>query len=259
MELSSRLIMEFSTVKNRAEIIVSGPDAAPFLQGLVTNNLDRLKHNNLLYACLLTPQGKFLYDFFLRASGDDIILDCEGSERAETLYKKLSMYKLHSDVFLTLHKNAHIYVSFEAGEKAYKDPRHEKMGYRIYNQIEGTEIPIDQWEENRIHLCVPDGSCDMLVEKSTLLESRIDKLNGIDFKKGCYMGQELTARMHYRGLAKKHLYAIEFEGPAPDFGENITLDDKVIGDMRSSRGNIGIALLKDEAIESPALPFMILS
>lgn len=251
--------MKIYSLPKRAEILADGPDKTSFLQGLVTNNLDRLDNNNLVYACLLTPQGKFLYDFFMRLKGDAIILDCENGQMAEGLLKKLSMYKLHSDVNLTLNQDIDVFTSFDNGEGAYKDPRHEDIGYRYYQKPENAdEGNFDEWDKKRIELCVPDGSRDLLLEKSTLLESRIDKLNGIDFKKGCYMGQELTARMHYRGLAKKHLYTIDFNGPTPAFGEDIKVNDKIIGDMRSSQGNLGIALLKDAALEED-LPFTVLN
>src|SRR5262249_1470075 len=108
------------------------------------------------------------------------------------------------------------------------------------------EKPFEVWDAHRIRLCIPDGSRDMIPGVSTLLECNIDRLNGVSWDKGCYMGQELTARMHYRGLAKKHLYAIQSDHPLPAFGEEIRIDGQLIGEMRSSCGDVGLALLKDD-------------
>ena len=164
------------------------------------------------------------------------------------------MYKLRSNVQLSVEEENEVYAIISAerpGNGALPDPRHNHMGYRSFMQPEKIEeAAFDVWDRHRIRLCVPDGSRDMQLEKSTLLESNIDKLNGLSFKKGCYMGQEITARMHFRGLAKKHLYAVESDGPLPHADETIIVNEKLAGAMRSSNGHIGIALLKDDMTDN---------
>lgn len=249
--------LSYTNLPNRSAIIISGSDRFSFLQGLVTNNVEMVKDGRLVYSCLLSPQGKFLFDFFIREENDAVILDCEGGERAEALLKKLRLYKLHAEVMLTLEPE-NVYAAWDGVCDGYKDPRHPDLGYRLYKAPqEGQEAPFEEWDLQRIKLCIPDGSRDMVVERSTMLESRIDKLGGIDFKKGCYIGQELTARMHYRGLAKKHLYAVEFKDTPPAPFTEIEADGKGIGEMRSSQDHWGIALLKDEILSQEQLPFKI--
>lgn len=245
----------YTTLPNRAQIIISGEARIDFLEGLITNSIANIQPNQLVYSCLLNAQGKFLFDFFVRQEGDTLIVDCEGGERAANLLQKLKLYKLRSKITLDLQDNVDVYVSW--GDAAgYKDPRHTDLGYRSYTKPDGEEKPFEAWNIHRIKLGVPDGSQDMIVEKSTLLDFNIDKLNGIDFKKGCYVGQEVTARMHYRGLTKKHLQTIQWNA-IPQAGEDIIIDGKVIGAMCSSQGNIGLALLKDDALEQH-LPFTVI-
>ena len=250
--------LHYTYLDNRAAITVSGPDRYDFLQELITNDIQKVE-NGLVYACLLSPQGKFLFDFFIRQEDEDLILECEGGERAEALLKKLKLYKLHSDVTLNLN-NQDVWTLWGDMDLEHpRDPRHLDLGFRSYEKPEqGKEAPFEAWDKHRISLCVPTGSRDLIPEKSTLSEGNMDALNAIDYKKGCYVGQELTARIHYRGLAKKRLYTVEFESEAPaplsDLKDN---DGKSIGEMRSSSGNLGLALLKIEEAEKP-LPFKVL-
>jgi hypothetical protein len=250
--------LHYTYLDNRAAITVSGPDRYAFLQGLITNDINKVE-NGLVYACLLTPQGKFLFDFFVRLENEELILECEGGERAEALLKKLKLYKLHSDVTLDLN-DQDVWVLWGDMDLDHpRDPRHLDLGFRSYEKPkQGEEAPFEEWDKRRISLCVPDGSRDLIPEKSTLSEGNMDALNAIDYKKGCYVGQELTARMHYRGLAKKRLYTVSFEGGAPAPMTDLTDNDgKNIGEMRSSQGSTGLALLKIEEAEKP-LPFKVL-
>lgn len=237
-------------LKNRGLIHIEGEDRIEFLQGLVSNDVTKLKEQKILYACLLTPQGRFLHDFFMHHGDGFILLDCEGGERANDLYEQLNKYRLRADVFLSVEESTPVYAVFGANI-GLPDPRHFKMGNRSFEKPDLPEESFNEWDKERIALGIPDGSRDMKITKSTLLECGIDKLNGIDFDKGCYMGQELTARMHYRNLGKKHLQVLKFDGmepPAPY--TDIHLNGEIIGNMRSSCGNIGLAIIKDKAIES---------
>lgn len=238
----------FTRLKNRGCLKISGADRKPFLQGLVTNDINALDTNSCVYACLLNPQGKFLYDFFITQDSDTLILDCEGGARAYDLAKLLMLYKLRADLQIIVEPEISVFAVF-GGTYGAPDPRHKDMGYRSFEKPDAlTEMPFEVWDEHRLRLCVPDGSRDMVVGQSTMLESRIDTLNGLSFDKGCYMGQELTARTHYRGLIKKHLYAIKADS-LPDSGTEIKIDGRIVGEMRSSCERIGLAFLKDEAVD----------
>lgn len=239
-------------LSNRGVIRISGPDRRPFLQGLISNDIYLLDKQPCVYSCFLTPQGKFLHDFFITESTNVITLECEGGVRAADLAKRLLMFKLRAKVEITCEKNIDVYVicpphpPADAGPSLsprgegwgegdqYLDPRHPSLGYRSFAKPNFEEKPFDVWDHNRIMLAIPDGSRDMIVDKSTLLESNVDKLNGISWDKGCYMGQELTARMHYRALVKKRLQTVKLNEIPED------------ADLRSSCGDVGIALMKLE-------------
>lgn len=234
----------FVTLQDRGLVHVEGPDRRAFLQGLISNDVEKLEPGKILYACLLTPQGKFLHDFFIHDAGEALLLDSEGGARAQDLYTRLNKFRLRSKVTLSVEEHHPVYAVFNH-DTGLPDPRHPDMGRRAFEKPALPEQPFDVWDRRRIALTIPDGSRDMLLEKSTLLECNLDKLHAIDWDKGCYMGQELTARMKYRGLAKRHLYAIHCEGGCPPPGTELA-----IGDMRSSSGDIGLALLKDDALQT---------
>lgn len=240
----------YTKLKKRGKIVISGADRVSFLQSLISNDVTLLDQQGCVYSCLLTPQGKFLYDFFItETSGDALLMDCEGDERLQSLAKLLGMYRLRADVTIETQDNIDVYAIIGA-QHGTQDPRHPDMGYRSFEKPkELDEKPFEEWDKHRIALTIPDGSRDMIPNKSTLSEGNIDKLNGLSYEKGCYIGQELTARMHYRGLAKKHLQTIMVKDleldTLPNCGEPLKIGEKTIGEMRSSCKETGIALLKD--------------
>lgn len=226
----------FTKLENRGLIALKGVEALPFLQALITNDMALLSAETLVYGCLLTPQGKFLHDFFICEQDDEILIDCEGGKRIHDLYKRLMMYRLRSAVEIEIRaENTAIYAVF--GESGYglPDPRHSAMGYRSFERPDHDKIeerPFSAWDERRINLCIPDGSRDLVVGNSTMDEARMDTLHAISYSKGCYVGQELTARMHYRGLGKKHLQMVDTAN-LPDGAE-----------LRSHCGAVGLALVR---------------
>ncbi len=242
----------FTTLKERGLIKISGIKGKEFLQGLITNDINFLDSKNCVYACLLSPQGKFMFDFFITQDNEkNLLLDCEGKERSLNLAKALNMYKLRLDIDISVEENTKIYAIFGFDKYGHKDPRHKDMGYRSFIKPKNLdEKSFDEWDKHRISLTIPDGSRDLIVNKSTMDEGNMDKLNAVSYDKGCYIGQEITARMHYRGLGKKHLYTIQASNlnidKFPKRLESIYSEETTIGEMRSSNGNIGIALLKDE-------------
>lgn len=219
----------FVLLPNRGIVTVAGPDSFSFLQNIITQDLELLDNSSSVHACLLTPQGKYLHDFFvIRTDPTTYVLDCEGSERARDLARRLGLYKLSADV--TIHSTEHTttYHVFPDGPRLLQTP-------------EGTEIPFVEWDQWRITQGIPDGSRDAEIGVSTLAEINLDQRT-VSYTKGCYIGQELVARMHNRNLGKKHLVAVEFLGDIPTAGTEI----ENIGMMRSSAAPYGLILMTYE-------------
>jgi hypothetical protein len=264
---------KFVVLEDRAVLAIGGPERADFLQGLVSNDTAKIGNELAIYAALLTAQGKYLHDFFLVECGETIWLDGEAARLAD-LKRRLSMYRLRSKV--TLDERPDLAVAavfggttlgltdqpgmarpFEAGS-AFIDPRLAALGVRVIlprdhirhvlAEAGVTETDFAEYDRLRLNLGVPDGSRDLVLDKSILLESGFDELHGVDWQKGCYIGQELTARTKYRGLIKKRLFPVKFDGPAPEPGTIVTLDGREAGEVRSSRDGVGLALLRLEAV-----------
>ena len=270
----------FVVLEDRSVLSVSGRDRVSFLQGLVSNDIEKAGPGSAIYAALLTPQGKYLYDFFIveageaGEAGDALLLDCERAG-LDGLKKRLSLYKLRADVTFkdrsdewvvaAVFGNGSIEAAIE-GVAVFADPRLAQAGVRcILPKAEARAIlekagltPANEADYDRLRLTLglPDGSRDLIAEKSTLLESGFDELNGVDWDKGCYMGQELTARTKYRGLVKKRLMPVTFDGPPPEPGTPVMLEGKEAGEVRSSQttadGGIGLALIRLDALEHSA-------
>lgn len=237
-------------LSHRTLIRIGGADRYAFLQGLLSNDVMKASEDRAVYAALLSPQGKFLHDLFLLHVADAFWVDCEAG-RAEDLLRRLNAYKLRSKVtFENLTDRSDVWAIWGGAHSApqtFVDPRLPELGMRAF--VEKNKIPVGPiisdfsvYDERRLHAGVADGSRDMEIEKSTLAEGNFDFLNGVDWKKGCYVGQELTARMHYRGLAKRRLFPVRVEGAPIAFGAQIEGD----GEMRSSCHKHGLALLKTE-------------
>ena len=266
----------FVLLEDRGILAVSGPDRRPFLQGLVSNDVDKVSPSAARYAAFLTAQGKYLHDFMMVEAGESIWLDAEAA-RLGDLKRRLSMYRLRARVSLDERSDLAVAAIFGAGEAAilglpsepgaarplgsgvaFVDPRLASLGARAILPRENAravladagiaEAGFDIYDRLRLSLGIPDGSRDLVLEKSILLESGFDELNGVDWQKGCYIGQELTARTRYRGLVKKRLTPVRIEGPAPPSGAAVTADGREIGEMRSSRGGLGLALLRIEPV-----------
>jgi tRNA-modifying protein YgfZ len=236
----------FEVLTNRAIITLSGPERRPLLQGIITNNVNNLDTGGV-YSALLTPQGKFLYDFFLVEVDETIYLDCEKSA-LKTFFQKLLMYRLRSNVEI-LDSSEKYQVLSSDGEQdgiSFKDPRHPKLGYRTYvtDHVEHLE---NNYHSKRIKLGIPEGSHDYIQDKSIVHEGHFEDLNGVDFEKGCYVGQEVIARMKYRGKIKKQMFPVTLSGSAPEFGTEITDENgNKVGDIRSSTDGAAIALFRTD-------------
>lgn len=264
----------FLIARDRALISLTGEDRQAFLQGLVSNDVAKATPARAIYAAFLTPQGKYLHDIFISVDGERLLIECEAARRADLL-RRLTLYKLRSKVALA-EENAlsvglyfgdgvldTIHLPAEAGQArperggiVFVDPRLAGLGARAY--LPASSLPAEtgspeDYDRLRMSLGVPDGSRDLPVEKAILLENGFDELNAIDWDKGCYMGQELTARTRYRGLVRKRLMPVAIEGPVPEFGAPLLLGDKEAGEMRSASGDMGLALVRLEALGQGAL------
>jgi folate-binding protein YgfZ len=267
--------VQFVLIESRGVLAVSGSDRYAFLQGLVSNNVDKVDPACARYAALLTAQGKYLHDFMMIEVDGAIWLDAEAVRLAD-LRRRLTGYRLRAKVFLDERDDLCVAAIFGdeafavtdllaepgmarpfAGGVVFVDPRLAALGARCLMPSSAArtalaaaglrEVDFAIYDRLRLCLGVPDGSRDMVPEKSILLESGIDELNGIDWNKGCYIGQELTARTRYRGLVRRRLMPIAIDGPMPMPGAIVTRDGREVGEMRSGRSGRGLALLRIEA------------
>ena len=221
----------------RSVLRIAGPDAVHFLQGLVTNDLDRLR-DGVVYAAMLTPQGKYRADFFLVADGDEVLLDVAAFQ-ADDLMKALSLYKLRSKVTIERTDIAVARGIGPAPEGAYADPRDPRMGWRGYTGQASEEV---DWDAQRVAAGVPLAGAE-LTPDSFILEMGFERLSGLDFRKGCYVGQEVTARMKHKTELRKGLAVVAVEGAAPP-GTEITAGDKPAGTLHTQAGGAGLAYLR---------------
>jgi folate-binding protein YgfZ len=266
----------FAILEDRGILAVSGPDRRVFLQGLVSNDVEKLAANRAIYAALLTAQGKYLHDFIMVEVGEAIWLDAEAA-RLGDLRRRLATYRLRAKVEIAERPDLAVAAAFgegalaalglgdEAGEVrsldggvALADPRLARLGARLIMdraRLAGLGSELAQadfaaYDRHRLALGIPDGSRDLVPDKSILLEAGFDELNGVDWQKGCYVGQELTARTKYRGLIKKRLFPVHIDGPAPAPGTMVTAEGRDAGELRSSRDGEGLALLRLDAVDA---------
>jgi hypothetical protein len=265
----------------RGLIALRGEDARGLLQGVISTDIERVTPASASYGALLTPQGKYLFDFVILQLGDALVLDTERA-RVDDLMRRLLMYRLRAKVEIADRSDELEVAAVLGADLAARldlpaqpgaaralsggvvmiDPRLAQLGGRavlprghsaaVLADLGFPPLPPAVYERARLALGIPDGSRDLVVDRSTLLESGFEELHGVDFKKGCFVGQELTARMRYRGLVRKRLMPVAFNGPPPAPGTPIRLDGKDAGEMRSSQDGHGIALLRLEQVARAA-------
>ena len=269
-------------LEDRGVVSVDGPEAGPFLQGLISNDIERVTDAHGIYAALLTPQGKFLHDFFVLRRGGGYLLDCEGP-RTGDLGRRLIAYRLRADVALAdATEDFRVIALFGggggggafdlpagegsaapwAGGTLMRDPRGDALGFRSVLPVDADLAFLEQagfargsradYERHRIALGAPDGSRDMEVGRATLMECGFEELNGVDFEKGCYVGQELTARTKHRGLVRRRLARVALEGPLPPAGTPIVAGEREVGEIRSGLEGAALAVLRLERIADAA-------
>ena len=275
-------ILLYVPLDDRGVVSVDGPEAGPFLQGLISNDIERVSDTCGIYAALLTPQGKFLHDFFVLRRGKGYLLDCEGP-RVGDLGGRLVAYRLRADIELADATEDFQIVALFGGEGAddafdlptgeggaapceggtvMRDPRSAALGLRAVLP-RGADLAfleragfakghVADYERHRIAHGAPDGSRDMEVGRATLMECGFEALNGVDFEKGCYVGQELTARTKHRGLVRRRLAPVALEGPLPPAGTPIMAGEREVGEIRSGLDDAALAVLRLERIAAAA-------
>jgi folate-binding protein YgfZ len=212
--------MPATTLLDRALLRISGEDVRGFLQGLVTNDAAAVAAERPLWAGLLTPQGKALFDFILWADGEDVLVDCE-ADAADELARRLTMYRLRRPITIAREEALAVHWSAD-GDEGVPDPRLPELGRRWL--APGGE-PAGGWLEHRLRLGVAEGRAELGSDKTLWLECNAAELNGVSFTKGCYVGQENTARMNYRSKVNRRLVVVPAEAPGdrtrafyPDLG-----------------------------------------
>ena len=231
--------MRGETATDRSLFRITGEESRDFLQNLVTNDVAGLK-DGLVYAALLSPQGKYLADFFLVPHGDAVLLDIK-SDLAADLLRRLTMYKLRSKVVID---EIDLPVTRGLGdtpEGAFADPRDPALGWRAYGEAGGE--PATDWDAIRVARLVPETGIELQPNETYVLETGFERLRGVDFRKGCYVGQEVTARMKHKTEFKKGLARVSVEGEA-EAGTQITADGKPAGVLHTRAGDEAIAYLR---------------
>jgi hypothetical protein len=233
---------------DRAIISLSGPDTRSLLQGLITNDIARLSPERPLYAALLTPQGKILFDFLLFERATEIVIDC-AAPTARDLAKRLSLYRLRAKVQIDLRDDLKVVASWDdAVADGHADPRLSALGTRkiiVRSDVANGDSGADTYLAHRLALGVPEGA-DFGQDRLFALDADLEELHGVAFDKGCYVGQELTARMKHRGTARKRLVPVVTEdgGDCPPHGETLLANGRDVGTVVSVHGGRGFALVR---------------
>ena len=235
----------------RAVIAVQGPDAGHFLQNLLTADVEHLKPGSATYAALLSPQGKILFDMLVVRAEDGFLIDCAKS-MAAGLVQRLSMYKLRAKVEIALRPDLSVSVSPTAAAGFYADPRTPEIGWRGIGPAAGPEA--QGYDAARIALGLADSEADIGSGEVFPHEANLDQLGGVNFRKGCYVGQEVVSRMEHRGTARSRILPVTLDGEAPPKGTEIRAGEKQVGTLLSSSGNLALALLRLDRLAEAGEP-----
>ncbi len=251
------MIVTFAYLESRAVIRLTGPDWRSFLQGLITQDVETLSDGQARFGALLTPQGRLAHDMFIVGAGEDALLDVAATAR-DGIIDRLSIYRLRAKVQITPDP-ALVTALFGAGAAPapgwLPDPRLSALGFRGYGAASPAEAIVGaetDYEAFRLSLGAP-GPADWDAQATYPIEANFDLLSGIDFKKGCFIGQETTSRMKRRGLIKTRMLPIRFEGSPPSPGAEVLAGDLRAGEVLSGREGIAMALLRLDRIDGAAL------
>ncbi|OIQ06677.1 MAG: folate-binding protein YgfZ [Rhodobacteraceae bacterium CG2_30_10_405] len=234
--------MQGEAATDRRLMTLTGADALPFLQGLVSNDVLALaRASGMVWAALLTPQGKYLADFFVVSSGGALLLDLPEALADATL-KRLMLYRLRADVQITSSSLCVTRGLGPAPAGALADPRHPALGWRRYASAPGV-APVIDWNAIRVAHAIPESGIELIPNETYILEAGFEHLHGVNFRKGCYVGQEVTARMKHKTELRKGLVRVLIKGAAP-VGSEILADGKPVGTLYTQSSGHGIAHLR---------------
>jgi hypothetical protein len=234
--------MKGERAADRAVIRLEGSAATGFLQGLVSNDMAPLaRAPGIVWAALLTAQGKYLSDFFIVNTGTDLLIDVK-DDFAPGLLKRLNLYRLRADV-----RMAPLDIAVGRGlgappPGAFADPRHPALGWRRYGGPDGGD-PVIDWDAIRVEHLIPETGIELVPEESYILEAGFERLHGVSFRKGCYVGQEVTARMKHKTELRKALVRVNIAGAA-GAGTSITEDGRPAGTLFTRSGDRALAHLR---------------
>ncbi len=271
--------MKAALLPDRAVMKVVGDDARKFLHGLVTADILNLRPGTARFCALLTPQGKIIADFFVteapQADGGGFFLDCPRA-LAATLLEKLNLYKLRAKILIEdLSEVLGVLAAWNGNGAttdrttkqglAYADPRLPALGLRVMiaphrasaaaSELGATLASAEDYEAHRIALAVPRGGVDFAYGDAFPHEADMDQLGGVDFAKGCYIGQEVVSRIEHRGIARTRAVALRYDGARPENGAPITAGERQVGTMGSAADGRGIALIRlDRVAEADQTP-----
>lgn len=234
--------------RERSILEVSGSESKKFLQSLITNELG-IEDDSIIYSALLNPQGKYLFDFFIvRRSSNLFLIDID-NQASKRLFERLTLYKLRADVNIVETK-AVICLGFSQKPKdAFYDPRCKEMGWRHYLTSQNNNIGFSEFDKNiydklRVELCIPETNLELIPDKTYILEAGFERLSGVSFSKGCYVGQEVTARMRHKTELQKGLVKVKINGVTSGPNSEIMFNTKVVGTLHTRVGDYAIAHLK---------------
>lgn len=244
---------EIIELSDRGVVTLQGPEVLNFLQDLVTADVTAATKSRAAYGLLLTPQGKFLFDFFILRDGNIWILECE-RDRSDELVKRLTMYRLRKKIEISNESEQHKVLAVMSGDVpedaaySYPDPRHDDLARRaiVGDSFESAVGAEAQYERLRLELGVPKAGTDLLPDTTFPLEANLDALHAIDFDKGCYVGQEVTSRTKHRGNVRKRLLPVSFGEPGVQAGDDVMANDRNGGTVTSAQDDIGLAMIRLE-------------
>ncbi len=263
---------------DRGVLSVGGEDARAFLQGLISNDMNRVAPDRAIYAALLNPKGRYLFEFHVVERDGAFLLDCAAARR-DDLARRLALYRLRARVEIADASDRYSVLALIGRDAAaaldlapdpgrarpagsgvlFVDPRTPALGVRALLPPDAAEATAreagfaagayDEYDRLRLRLGIPDGERDLVPEDSLPMECGFEALNALDWDKGCYVGQEVTARMRYRALVKKRLLPVAVEGPLPPPGTAILREGREVGEIRSGRDGRALALVRVAALD----------
>ena len=239
--------MPIARLTSRALVRVSGPDARPFLHNLLTQDVETLKPGELRFGALLSPPGRLLFDLFLWGEADGVTLDVAAGRR-DALIQRLTLYKLRAKVDVAADERP-VFASWPDVAAGFTvDPRLPELGGRALGD-RPADADEDDWHDHRLQVGAPDPDADGGSDRAYPIEANFDLLNGVDFRKGCFVGQETTSRMKRRGEIKKRMLPIAFHGPPPPPGAEVLNGELRAGEVLTGREGAAIALMRLDRLE----------